>query len=579
MSGSATSPQVPIVTNHLTHMATPQAARVSPLAMAKMPGLGSIQSNPYMPSQHAGPAYSNPATATQSRPESGGSTTSFRNSGTRASAAALTRAQRKTMNKKKKRDERASLQKSMPKVRNKKAKRAAVTPPPPLPAVIKAEPASPPPFDFASGQSPPSTRTRSAYPLPPDVEIISPRNPAPRPMGYHDGAPVHGQSPNYTSHSSPAGGRVASPIGPYRVVKRSDPDLRRVASLHAAQRPYSPQPREPQMYSRTGPYRVTSSQYPPGQGPYTPQGETTYARPAQTFGTDRSPSPPQRMEARHPYVRQVPSLVSMAPPPPPLHRVVVDQYGNKYYAAEPRGSTVRASVAPTPRAETEIVYERAPSRASVAYAQPAPITYAEDHMPPPPKRRIVSRPEYASSELGYHEYAQPEHSSRPVERVQYSNNMRSTIPPPPDRSDRRAVSHAVYQPDIDVRSERQFSAHPSELLHYAQHASTHIQEAPPAFGAPSHLTYGPITPSGSEPYAPRGYSMRPDMEPPVRYTSRQPSMAPPLQGSYAHPSEHSTQPRRAVSVMPAGEYAPHPGNGVQYNYAQPPVRYVDEGYR
>lgn len=265
----------------------------------------------------------------------------------------------------------------------------------------------------------------------------------------------------------------------------------------------------------------------------------------------------------------------MAPPPPPARKVVVDQYGNKYYAAEPQQPSVRASVAPQPRLQENSVYERAPSRASVAYA-PRPGAVYEDVEPSsmaPPPRRIVARQEYAPAPTGYRDY-RPVEQARPGEPVYYSDESR--MPPP---SAQRIVSRAgTVQPGgYPAQPQRQYSARPPAPEYYPEvQGPVYGHDVPPPPPQRAQTVYAQ-DPSSAGQYVTRAYSVRPEQEPAVRYVSRHPSMAP--QAEYIHRQEPPGPPMRAVSVMPAPEYDPRQSE-VRYSYApagqQHNVRYVNE---
>lgn len=102
---------------------------------------------------------------------------------------------------------------------------------------------------------------------------------------------------------------------------------------------------------------------------------------------------------------------------PPPRRIVVDQYGNKYYAAP---IDARESAAPpSRRIETDPYYERAVTREPTMRA-PARSEIYEDELgqrmlPPPPRRYVeATEPELIEARP----YRQREASRRPVE-VEY----------------------------------------------------------------------------------------------------------------------------------------------------------------
>ncbi|THZ69615.1 hypothetical protein D6C85_06577 [Aureobasidium pullulans] len=509
------SPQAPVITSHLTQVAAPQPARVSPLTMVKPPGLGQSQTSYPSASNNQHPASPHAyqsSSAYRQQFESDDSTTSPRNS-TQTSPNGAYKKPRGKGNKKRKRDAEAHSTKAR-KTRNKPA---APSPEP----YIKPEPVSPPPF--AAPPALQSVRTRP-YQLPSDVEIVS----GPRQTYY--------QEPPPPSHygldgvSSPSVIRVSSP-GVYGRPRRDDQDLRRVASLHAAHRPVSPMGR---IASPAG-YRTVSQPFPERTSRY--GDEVMRAPQTQYLRSERSVTPPHLRAAR-----EAP-MSTMAPPPlPPTRRIVVDQYGNRYYANEPEVSS-RMSVAPQLRPEPEMMYERAPSRQSVIYAsQPTHSVYEDEHgtrmppPPPPPVRRMVEQPEAMPTD--YRAYRQREYSRAP--EPQYY---------------RDEAAGPVY-----------------------------IREAPGGRAS----VYPPEAAPG--PYAPRAYSVRPDMEP-VRYMSRQPSMAPQSEfvrmaeaGGRAATMAPPPAPMRGVSVVPGSEYGRPVDMRYSYgagqaagSYAGPGARYGEEG--
>lgn len=502
------SPQATVVTNHLMHIAAPQPARVSPLAVAKVPGLS--QSTPRVSAKVA---------RAFEKAVSEESTTSPRGSAPTSPNVPSTKKQRTRQRKRKREAEAAE--------KTRKRREEPLVPKSPEP-YIKPEPVSPPPFaEVPSIQAP---KSRGPQTLPPDVEIVSPHEFRPRPrQQYYQEPPPPPQSFPYGTPVSPAVVRVESPAS-YGRPRRDDQDLRRVASLHAAQRPVSP------VYSPVAPYRTMSQTYldHPPRAPSTYRTEATRA-PSNYIRSERSMSPPQLRAAREAYV-QSPAL--MPPPPPPQRRIVVDQYGNKYIAAEeadpPPPVPARMSVAPHGRYEAgDVAYERAPSRASGLY-HPAGA-YDDSRMAPPPMRRITVQAEGEGPD--YRAYRQREYSRAP--EAQYYREEPVYMAPPPAPPAHRA------------------SAYPPE----------------------------PAAPSG---YV-RAYSVRPEAEP-TRYVSRAPSVMP--QTEYVRMADdvgRGPAPSiRAVSVAPGPEYSReaerrrygygHGGPGA-YPMAPPPQRievYVDQ---
>ncbi|KAG9952834.1 hypothetical protein KCU85_g1636, partial [Aureobasidium melanogenum] len=507
------SPQATVITNHLSQVAAPQPARVSPHTLAKPPGLTQSQTsypsaaNTQLP---ASPHAYQSSSAYRQHFESDDSTTSPRNS-TQTSPVGAFKKQRGKGKKRKREADREAKE-----ARKNRPKPSAPSPEP----YIKPEPVSPQPFAAPPALQPSRTRP---YQLPPDVEVVS------GPRAYYHEPPPHPPNMHYGMDgvSSPTVIRVSSP-SVYARPRRDDQDLRRVASLHAAHRPVSPTARAA---SPAG-YRTVSQPFPERGARY---GEEVMRTPqVQYVRSERSVTPPHLRAAR-----EGPASM-MAPPPPPARRIVVDQYGNRYYANEPE-TQPRMSVAPQLRPESELMYERAPSRQPVAYAsQLALNAYEDEHgmrmpPPPPPVRRVVEQAEIAP--IDYRTYRQREYSRAP--EPQYY---------------REEPAGPIY-----------------------------VRDAP----GPRASVYPPESaPAGV--YAPRAYSVRPEMEP-VRYMSRQPSMAP--QGDYARVAEIGGRaatmapppaPMRAVSVVPGSEYGRPVEMRYSYGsqgagpYAAPGPRYGEE---
>jgi hypothetical protein len=273
---------------------------------------------------------------------------------------------------------------------------------------IKEEPQSPPPF-AAYPDSQPSKR-RAMQPLPADVDAMTAQSPARvQPVYYREPELAQRVYREYEEPSSPSVIRM-----PQRKIQREEPDLRRVASLQHARRPYSPvgggemyaaEPRQMRSVSHAfvdrneGPvYREASAR---------PAAAPRYVR-------DRSRSPVIE------YLPRQQSPILMAPPP---RHIVVDQYGNKYYAAP---VDARESAAPpSRRIEVDPYFERAVTREPIMRA-PRTEMY-DDHagmrMPPPP-RRYVEGPELIEAQP----YRQREVSRRPVE-VEYRPQYEEMGPP------------------------------------------------------------------------------------------------------------------------------------------------------
>ncbi|KAL0264912.1 hypothetical protein SLS55_000866 [Diplodia seriata] len=496
--GSLPSPRVPVITNHIQTPVAPQPARVSPLTFAKVPGLDAPR----------GPAAQPLPASTNSSPRNGirGKGNGNRNENSPRSGRQSPTAPRQQNNSRKRRREAKEAEKADKQRRVSNNKRVADSPEP----YIKEEPVSPPPLAGLAEPAQDARRkvTRTQHD---DVEIVSPRDAA-RPvyyMEYEQPAPA----PRY--EFEPEVVRVPSRVA-YRRSERDDQDLRRMASIQHARRPYSP--------LQPGPYesvRAVSHAYLDGHA--TPVFREGSVRPGATryIRSERSISPPYAMD---PYQR-IRSPAIMGPPPAP-RRVVVDQYGNRYYA-EPAMVDRRASVAPAPRRiGEEMLYERArtrePTMRPVARTEGYEEDEASQRMLPPQPRRYVEQPELEIVEPPYRPYRQREYSMRPGEP------LREDLVPGQEPLER--------------------------------HPPARYEEMPPP-------------PRGE--YLARAYSVRPEAvrrEIPAEYMSRHGSVAP--GGGYARRVEALPPGYRAVSVV-------HEGDGFderRYAYApQHPVRrYVDE---
>lgn len=491
------SPHVPIIRNHLTHIAAPQPNRVSPLAVAKGPSieLELVNGRPEIV-QKARPA--------QSIVPSRVSTASPSGNGAGGSG-------KKRRQKKRKRDSEPSSKTKKKRDRHNNARS------PPSPAHrephIKAEPVSPQPLTNVPDlpqfvQRPPTHR-------PAEIEMIPPRH---APQTQYIEPSRSGLRYEYAHPASPAIVRLGSPAA-HRPAQRDSQDLRRVASMHYAQRPPSPTHR----VSSPVPFRTVSATYSDPHlaqvptAPFQLQAPRYQEQPAvQYVRADHSRSPPRLQE----YHDTSPGI--MPPPSAPPRQIVVDQYGNRYYAADPALAPPRASVAPIDRRPPiELGYERAPSRMASMYAQPSNSQYehvAEVRMapPPPPLRRQISDDQQVQY-VDAHGYPIREHSMRPVEQQQQIRYIGAPASP-------------VYQA-----------------------APRYDQMAPPALPARE-----PTSPM----YAPRSYSVRPEQAAaaygrqasvaPVQYVE---TVAPPRPFSHAPQQvRYVDQYGREVIQGPAPEY-------------------------
>ncbi|CAA9960315.1 hypothetical protein PTMSG1_03720 [Pyrenophora teres f. maculata] len=286
--------------------------------------------------------------------------------------------------------------------RQQQANKRAVASPEPY---IKEEPQSPPPF-AAYPDSQPSKR-RALQPQPDQVELVSAQgSPMMQPVYYRDQEPLARSYRDIEEPSSPTVIRT-----PQRKSQRDDQDLRRVASLQYARRPYSPNGGGGgDLYAAPEPRSMRAASHAFIDGAEAPIYREVSARPSggPRYVRDRSRSPVYE------YLGRPQSPMRMAPPP---RRIVVDQYGNKYYAAPVEG---RESMAPpSRRAEVEAFSERAGTREPTMRASARTDMYEESGiqrmpMPPPPRRYVQA----ADVEMTPSPYRQREASRRPGE-VEY----------------------------------------------------------------------------------------------------------------------------------------------------------------
>ncbi|KXL47264.1 hypothetical protein M433DRAFT_143089 [Acidomyces richmondensis BFW] len=533
---SQPSPRVPVIRNHLTHIAAPQPNRVSPLATAKGPSieLELVNGRPEIvpkakPQQRPYPYLSRASTASPSGNGISGSNKKLKN--------------------KKKRKQRDQERNDKPAKKGKHRKQATAESLMQREPYIKDEPISPPSFSANVPEYVPAPQYR---PAPAHVDLLSPSRP-----NQHVQYVPESSTSNLRYESTPAPlvpTRVASPAQ-YRPVQRDTQDLRRVASLHYAQRPPSPS----QQYSPAAPYRASlafgGSRHeipPPAPEPPEPtphhympaDGQVQYLRP------DRAPSPPRTRQFEDGYSRpQTPAM--MAPPPP--RSIIMDQYGNRYYAATEPVFSSRASAAPVER-RADAAYERVPSNAAylqtpLSVAQYEPID-SRAAAPAGPIRRQEAVHYVDSNSYPLRDYSMRP-SNPPARYLEEPAPPQPYQAPPPRPPQARESTSPVYE----------------HVPRYE--AAFQPQLARDAAASP---VYQP---------RPRPYSVRPDdAAPPAQAYMRQASVAP-IQ-YVRHDMAPPPPPPRAVSVMPAG-IGGVADPGAQYQYAGPAppppggagVKYVD----
>ncbi|KAF2429451.1 hypothetical protein EJ08DRAFT_650468 [Tothia fuscella] len=383
-----------VAVNQIQSPAAPQPSRISPLALGNM--MPSAPP-PFTDQRHAqnNPSVPNASSGAQAKPKQD-------RNGVRPNG--------------KKRKRNATPERETR--RSKKGKRRAITPmqqqqqprkimtpirsPEPY---IKPEPMSPPP-DFGYADAAPSRRPSRIFREGPE----SPRIARPR-SAYQS---EYEQSPRAYRYAD-EDDRMAPPAPAFRRPERDTQDLRRVASLHYARRPVTP----------------------PQYNAYAPVERVLEPAPYEVV--DRRPRASAYPEP-DPYAR------TLMPPPPP-RQIIMDQYGNKYYAEPVVEERVerRASVMPAPAIHGNkyyaepVVEERVERRAS---AMPPPTThgnkyYAEPVIEERVERRASAMPPPATHVNKY--YAEPVVEERVERRA-------SAMPPPTTRMYERA---ATREPQYD----------------------------------------------------------------------------------------------------------------------------------
>ncbi|QIX00687.1 hypothetical protein AMS68_006204 [Peltaster fructicola] len=301
--------------------------------------------------------------------------------------------------------------------------------------------------------------------------------------------------------------------------KAPEQDLRRVATLHHAFQPL-PLPN----FRGVSPDASNASPMfpPPNFRRISPV--ASYA-PASRPQTGFMPPPPSRLQET--------SLNAMMPPPAPK-RVVVDQYGNRYYAAEPEAAPARASVVPESH---ESHFERSASRMSTVYAPSAQYDPANPRIEYVQPSRTAMTPGYT---LDASEGRMPRVRSYAPQETRHFNTD-STSPVFDHRVQHeqpygaQSVPHAGMAPPAFhyVESSRQ-TAPPTQM--YSQDGHPLVQAAP------------------------RPYGVQPG------FAQQMPIGLPPRQGSVA-PVQYirqSVQPEQNVRYIDAHGYEIQPGQ----NYRQ-----------
>ncbi|KAF2279215.1 uncharacterized protein EI97DRAFT_430309 [Westerdykella ornata] len=274
------------------------------------------------------------------------------------------------------------------------SKRAVRSPEP----YIKEEPQSPPMAGYPDSQ--PNKRRALQVSLM-ESESSSTRGGRMQPIHYQD---LEHSPRSYRPYDEAQSPTVVH--APPRILEPDDQDLRRVASLQHARRPYSPRAREVYPAVEMRPVRAASHAF-ADRPPEPMYGEVS-----------RHPSVAPRIlreRSRSPAREYLPQMHSPGPMAPPSRTIVVDQYGNRYYAAP---MDVRESVVPLRRMEAEAYHERAVTREPTMRG-PTRDVYGDEGVvrmpppPPPPPRRYVEVLD--SDVMEARPYGMREASRRPLE--------------------------------------------------------------------------------------------------------------------------------------------------------------------
>jgi hypothetical protein len=360
--GSPIDADMRVVRSHITSPIAPQPSRVSPLAVAKGP--------PFSQNRRHRQNYGQQRRLAEGEPE--------RTSPDMAVSTMQPRKKRKVQE-----------------ARRGTRRRAIGSPDP----IIKEEPVSPPPFHDVPPLGAARNRPAAGRPIYIDVEtpqdvryVPEPQHEVPARQVIYD---VEGQTP----HSAP---RVLSRAG-LKDGPRTNQDLRRVVSLqNLPPREYADlHYQTPARLSRAPSYATVDG---PGRNNEVRSFEgqpQIYERPQMV---EEMPllSPAYRdAEAGHRFV--VPPM-----PPPPQRRIVIDEYGQRFYETI---QPARASIAPTPARRIDAdsyndiaISRNAITRAASVLEEPyREARYIQQEMPPPQMiyRRVAEAPRPATSDLRY----------------------------------------------------------------------------------------------------------------------------------------------------------------------------------
>ncbi len=367
-----------VIRNHITSPVAPQPARVSPLAVAKVPPLS------------------------QGRRNTGANEDPFQGSGVELlSARPSPNISLQPLSSRKRRREVDNNERA----RNVAPRRDVASPV----IRIKDEPLSPPPFTVA----------REVWQPPRRQEVQ-------RPIYIDNDSPQHRDRGRVTQHHRPLDRQTEvylpeerRPVTPVvrRIVSRAghrfdtfeEPDLRRVVSARQVRVPLSPV--EQYAVPHPASARAASQVYLPRPGPARDYRASVQPQPDPYLGRDRSLSPIPHQ------ARATPLANEFVPMAPPARRIVRDEYGHRYIEASLRPDR-HASIAPVRRSsEFAPRYgELAPRSASVRDPQLVEVHDERQHIPRAPSPTSPHYIEYTpvprgrpmidrESNVGYGEYA------------------------------------------------------------------------------------------------------------------------------------------------------------------------------
>ena len=399
---SPSTNDVRVVRNHITSPIAPQPARVSPLAVAKVPQIAQIQRN------HG-----------ESRRPSRASNADEMTSGQSPKASSQPVSSRK----------RRRGPDSGEQVRNVIPRRDVSSPE----VRVKEEPTSPPLFNDSSEirrlrQRQEPSRTLYVDTGAPQYRDFEPVLYHPRPLDL----PPQAIAPDDRRPLTPLARRVITRNGQHYFANE-EPDLRRVVSARQVRAPASPAPYSAQYSApQARATRAVSQVYisPTGRGAPIHYRSSVQPQSATFVAHDRSPSPPRRTQ-QSPVE---PAPIAMAPPP---RRIMVDQWGQRFMEA-PISAERQASAAPIlRRSEIDPHYEPVVAHGR-SVRQPQFVSVNEES-------RYVQRVPSPMSP-GLYEYPPPERVRHPVHRRSgyydadpYATRVEGTKVAP--HSETRSASH------------------------------------------------------------------------------------------------------------------------------------------